>query len=138
MRNGNCGAGNLTWQLFCAIKFYSNTPQKMQKYYASKECFYDTKHLKFNTFALFLTSLCSLSYTASGGVQKYFYSLCIFILEFVLTVQKHSEFKHFYTHPEVIVFRSASTTVLPLNIENHLVRTAELHQSFMFHLYYKQ
>ena len=104
----------------------------------SKECFYDTKHLKFNTFALFLTSLCSLSYTASGGVQKYFYSLCIFILEFVLTVQKHSGFKHFYTHPEVIVFRSASTTVLPLNIENHLVRTAELHQSFMFHLYYKQ
>ena len=49
-------------------------------------------------------------------------------------IQKHSEFKVFYTHPEVIEERLlyppiVSTTVLPSNIQNHLVVTADLHPS---------
>ena len=76
---------------------FTQTPQKKCKNILSNECFCSTKYLKFNTFALLLRCLSNLSATASGGV-----CLCVFILEVVLTVQKHSEFKQFYTHPELI------------------------------------
>ena len=88
-------------QPFCPIRFTQKPQTKCKSIILSKECFYNTKHLQFNTFSLLLKCFSTLSATASGGVQKYSCS-CIFVLEVVLTIQKHSEFKHFYTHPEVI------------------------------------
>ena len=84
-----------------SLSFTQTHQKKCKSIILSKECFYNTKHLKFNTFSLLLRCLSNLSVTASGGVQKYS-SLCVFILEVVLTIQKHSEFKHFYIYPEGI------------------------------------
>ena len=81
---------------------FTQTPQKKCKSIVLlKESFYNTKHLKFNTFSLLLKCLNNLSTTVSGGVQKHS-SSCVLVLEVVLRIQKHSEFKYFYTHPQVI------------------------------------
>ena len=114
------------------LSFIQTPLKKCKSIIFSKEHFYNTKHLKFNPFACLLRCLSNLSATASRGVHKYS-SLCVFVLEVVLTKQKHSGFKHFYTHPEVIEQRSGSTNVLLSNIQNHLVITVELHQFSMFH-----
>ena len=91
-------------QLFCPIKIYSNISDEMQKHYTFKRVFlqYRTSTIQyFSTTPERFERLSTLSATASGGVQMYS-SSCIFVLEVVLTIKKHSEFKHFYTYPEVI------------------------------------
>ena len=86
---------------FVTLSFTRTTQKKCKSIILSKESFYNTKHLKFNTLALLLRCSSNLSATASGGVQKYSNS-CVFVLEVVLMIQKYSEFKHLYIHPEVI------------------------------------
>ena len=57
---------------FFVLLRFTQTPQKKCKsIILSKECFYITKHLKFNGFSLLLKCLSNLSASASGGVQKY-------------------------------------------------------------------
>ena len=67
---------------------FTETPQKnFKSIILLKECFYNTKHLKFNTFALLLRFSSNLSVTAPGGVQKYSRSSA-FVLGVVLKIQK--------------------------------------------------
>ena len=58
-------------QPFCPIRFTQTPQTKCKSIILSKECFYNTKHLQFNTFSLLLKCFGTLSATASGGVQKY-------------------------------------------------------------------
>ena len=76
------------------LSFTQRPHKKWKSIILSEERFYYTKHLKFNAFTLLLRCLSNLFTTVSGGVQKYS-SLCVFILEVLLTIQKHSELSTF-------------------------------------------
>ena len=73
------------------LTFTQTLQQKWKSIKLSKEHFYNTKHLKFNTFVLLVRCFSNLWPPLSQEEFKST-SLSVFVLEVVLPIQKHSRY----------------------------------------------